>query len=127
MTMRRWVDWVNVGLGVWLIASPWLLTAAAADTAADWSAWSVGVAIVTVAFFAMYKSAVWGDALGVMLGVWLIASPWMLGFASASALAANGVVLGMLVDHITFSAPEEEWKRFEPTFAELRKSMRWTR
>ena len=97
MTMRRWVDWVNVGLGVWLIASPWLLTASAGDTFADWSSWSVGAAIVTVAFFAMYKSAVWGDALGVMLGAWLIASPWMLGFASASALAANAVVLGMLV------------------------------
>lgn len=97
MTMRRWVDWVNVSLGVWLIASPWLLTASAGDTFADWSSWSVGAAIVTVAFFAMYKSAVWGDALGVMLGAWLIASPWMLGFASAPAPAANAVIIGTLV------------------------------
>lgn len=97
MTMRRWVDWVNVGLGVWLIVSPWLLTAAAGYTPADWSSWSVGAAIVTVAFFAMYKSAVWGDAVGVMLGAWLIASPWLLGFASASASAANAVIIGMLV------------------------------
>lgn len=97
MTMRRWVDWVNVGLGVWLIASPWLLTAAAADTAADRSSWCVGAVIVTVAFSAMYKFAVWGDAVGVMLGAWSIASPWMLGFASASASAANAVIIGMLV------------------------------
>lgn len=97
MTMRGWVDWVNVGLGVWLIASPWLITAAAGDTAADWSSWIVGAAVVTVAFFAMYKSAIWGDAVGVMLGAWLIASPWMLGFASASAPAANAVIIGMLV------------------------------
>ena len=97
MTMRRWVDWVNVGLGVWLIALPWLLTATVGDTPADWSSWSVGAAIVTVAFFAMYKSAVWGDAVGVTLGLWLIASPWMLGFASASAPAANAVIIGILV------------------------------
>ena len=63
MTTRRWVDWVNVILGMWLIASPWLLTVAAGDRPAGRSSWSVGVGIVTLAFFAMYKPAVWGDAV----------------------------------------------------------------
>ena len=97
MTTRRWVDWVNVILGMWLIASPWLLTVAAGDRPAGRSSWSVGVGIVTLAFFAMYKPAVWGDAVGVILGAWLIASPWMLGFASAAAPAANAVIIGTLV------------------------------
>jgi hypothetical protein len=97
MTTRRWVDWVNVILGVWLIASPWLLTVAVGDRPAGWSSWSVGAGIVTLAFFAMYKPAVWGDAVGVMFGTWLIASPWMFGFASASAAATNAVIIGLLV------------------------------
>jgi hypothetical protein len=97
MTMRRWVDWINVILGVWLIASPWLLTVAARDTPAAWSLWSAGASIVTIAFFAMYKPAIWGDAVGVMLGAWLMASPWMLGFASASAATTNAVIIGLLV------------------------------
>ena len=97
MTTRRWVDWVNVMLGAWLIASPWLLTAAAGDRSAAWSSWSVGAAIVTLALFALYKPAVSGDAVGVMFGAWLIASPWMLGFAGASAAATNAVTLGLLV------------------------------
>lgn len=96
MTTRRWVDWVNVMLGLWLIASPWLLTVAASDRPAAWSSWSVGAAIVTVAFLAMYKPAVWRDAVGVMFGAWLIASPWVLGFVGASAAATNAVIIGLL-------------------------------
>ena len=95
--MRRWVDWVNVMLGVWLIASPWLLTMTAGNGFAAWSSWSVGAGIVALALFSMYKPAVWGDAVGIVLGVWLAASPWTLGFASASATAANAVIIGLLV------------------------------
>jgi hypothetical protein len=52
---------------------------------------------VTLALFAMFKPAVWGDAVGVVLGTWLIASPWILGFGSVSAAAANTVIIGLLV------------------------------
>jgi len=62
-----------------------------------WSAWIVGTGIVSLAFFAMYKPAVWGDAIGIMAGAWLLASPWMLGFAAAPAAAMNAVIIGVLV------------------------------
>ena len=84
-------------LGVWLLTSPWLLSMAAGNTPAARSAWGVGTAIVALSLFAMYKHAVWGDALGVMFGTWLIASPWVLGFAGASVAAANVVIVGVLV------------------------------
>ena len=97
MTTRRWVDWVNVMLGLWLIGSPWLLAAAGDDMPAAWSSWSVGAGIVTLALFAMYKPSVSGDFVGIIFGAGLIASPWMLGFASASTAAANAVIIGLLV------------------------------
>ena len=31
------------------------------------------------------------------------------------------------IDQITFSAPEADWPLFEPDFAIVRKSLRWTR
>jgi hypothetical protein len=97
MTTRRWVDWVNVIFGVWLIASPWLLTVAGEDEPGAWSSWIVGAGIVSLALFAMYKPAVWGDTIGIMLGAWLLASPWLLGLAAASAAAMNAVIMGVLV------------------------------
>ena len=97
MTTRRWVDWVNVILGLWLITSPWLLTLAAGDGGAAWNSWSVGVGIVTLAGFAMYKPAIWGDVVGIVFGMWLIASPWMLDLSSPSPAATNVVIVGLLV------------------------------
>jgi len=97
MTTRRWVDWVNVILGVWLIASPWLLPVAAGAEPTAWNSWSVGAGIVTLAFFAMYKPAVRGDTVGIIFGAWLMASPWLLGFNSAQAEATNAVIIGALV------------------------------
>jgi hypothetical protein len=97
MTTRRWVDWVNVILGVWMIASPWLLTVAAGAEPTAWNSWSIGAGIVALAFLAMYKPAVWGDTAGIILGAWLMASPWLLGFNSAPAAATNAVVIGALV------------------------------
>ena len=105
MTTRRWVDAVNILLGLWLIAAP-SLTSAAGDGPAAWNSWSVGIAVLTLTAFAMYKPSVSADALGVLLGVWLIASPWVLGFvelpattteAVLPAAATNAVLVGVLV------------------------------
>lgn len=49
MNMRRWVIWVNVILGVWLIASPWLFAAAGGNEPAAWNSWCVGGGIVILA------------------------------------------------------------------------------
>jgi SPW repeat len=104
MTMRRWVDWVNIILAAWLAASPWLLVGAAGDGPAAWSSWSAGTGLVMLALLAMYRPAVWSDAMGIMLGAWLIASPWVLGFASATVALANAVIMGSLVIAYAFWA-----------------------
>lgn len=97
MTTRRWVDWVNVILGLWLMASPWLLPVTAGDRTATWVSWSVGVGIVTLACFAMYKPAIWASVVGILFGVWLMASPWMLELANLSPAATNALIVGALV------------------------------
>src|ERR1044072_2739156 len=35
----------------------------------------LGAVIVSLTFFVMYKPAVWGDTVGIILGAWLLASP----------------------------------------------------
>ena len=93
--MRRWITWVNVMLGVWLVAAPWLFYVTERNRAADWSSWSVGAGVVALAMITMRKRALWNDAIGVALGAWLIVSPWFLG--SAGTVAANAVIVGLLL------------------------------
>lgn len=44
----------------------------------------------------IYKPSVSRDAIGVIFGLWLIASARMLGLAEWPAAATNGVVVGLL-------------------------------
>jgi hypothetical protein len=97
MTTRRWIDWVNVLLGLWLIAAPWILGSADGNSLAAGNSRSVGAALVMLGAFAMYKPSISGDAIGVIFGIWLIASPWILGLAELPAARTNGVIVGLLV------------------------------
>ena len=39
----------------------------------------------------------WQDGLSLILGLWLIVSPWVLGFATLQAAMWNAVVFGVIV------------------------------
>jgi hypothetical protein len=97
ITTRRWLDWVIVILGFWLITSPQVLTLAADDGLAAWSSRIVGVGLLMLAASSIHKPAVWLESVGAVLGVWLIASPWILEITRASSAAANAVIVGLLV------------------------------
>jgi SPW repeat len=97
MTTRRWIDWVNILLGLWLIVAPWVLSSTAIDGLAALNSRSVGIGLVALAALAMYRPTVLGDAIGVTLGIWLIASPWILGFDEWAVAPSNDVIVGPLV------------------------------
>ncbi|MBW7852279.1 MAG: SPW repeat protein [Rhodospirillales bacterium] len=92
-----WQDWSNLALGAWLIISPWLLGFAAAFAAA-WNAWLVGAAVGILAIWAIVQFATWQEWVNLVLGLWLIVSPWILGFAAISpGVYWNFVVVGVLI------------------------------
>lgn len=97
MAMKRWQDWVNALLGLWMVASPWILDFVDSDRVAAQSAWILGAAILVFAGIAIYVPKVWEEALNLILGVGLIASPWALGFADQQTPMTNAVVVGLLV------------------------------
>ena len=57
----------------------------------------MGVGLLLLAASSMHKPAVWLESVGAVLGVWLIASPWILEITRASSVAANAVIVGLLV------------------------------
>ena len=44
MKEKRWQDWLNLLIGIWLFISPWVIGFAGTRHAASWNAWILGVA-----------------------------------------------------------------------------------
>lgn len=96
-TTRRWQDWVNLLLGVWLVVSPWALNYAGDVRSAASNAYLLGLAIVVFAALAVYMPKAWEEAVSIVLGIWMIIAPWVLGFNTHIAVLLNAVVVGLLV------------------------------
>jgi hypothetical protein len=91
------LDVVNLVVGLCLILSPWVL-GFAAETGAAWNAWIVGAAIALVAIGALVAFKEWEEWANLVLGLWAIVAPWVLGFAGLIAAATwTHVVAGLIV------------------------------
>ena len=93
---EHWQDGVSVLVGIWLVASPWVL-GYYGITAAMWNSVAVGVIFAVAAGAALLKFHEWEEWINVVLGAWLIISPWLLAYAVMGAAAWNHVIVGLLV------------------------------
>ncbi|MCU9849073.1 SPW repeat protein [Defluviimonas sp. WL0024] len=89
-----WQDWICLLLGAWLLLSPWILGFTALAPA-FWNALLFGAIIVGIAIAAIVEFHDWEDWVDMAIGLWLIVSPWVLGFAAMTA--ADGLVTGNFV------------------------------
>lgn len=97
MMQKRWQDWVNLILGLWIFVSPWVLGFAAGASTPARAMWILGAAIVVFAAFAVYMHKAWEEVINILLGICLIASPWTLSFTENPTPTTNAVVVGLLV------------------------------
>ena len=56
-----------------------------------------GAAVVVFAVLALFVPKRWEEWTNLILGLWLIASPWILAFQSYTVAAANMVVVGAVI------------------------------
>lgn len=96
MKIKRWQDWGNLILGVWLVLSPWVLGFTDNLVAAS-TAWVLGAVIGVFAGIAVYMPKVWEEAVNVVVGACLLGSPWIVGFADHENATNNAVIVGALV------------------------------
>ena len=101
MREKRWQDWLNLLIGIWLFISPWVIGFAGTENGASWNAWILGVAIVVFSAFAVSLPQVWEEVVNILLGIWMVISSWVIGVASR-AVETNFVIVGLLV--ILFAA-----------------------
>jgi SPW repeat len=93
----RTASGINILLGIWVLASPWVF---------DYSERSAVVSSVCVgalvALLAAMRVATLHDSTGlsginVLLALWTIASPWTCGYAANVAATADNVILGIVI------------------------------
>ena len=97
MATKRWQDWANGILGLWMLASPWMFGFAAGDNPAARAAWLLGAAIIVFAGIAVYIPKAWEEALNIILGLCLLASPRALSYTDQPKATLNAVLIGLFV------------------------------
>lgn len=94
--LKHWQDPVSFALGVWLVFSPWVLNFQS-ETGAMANAVIVGLLLLAAALGAIFMPRAWEEWSEFALGLWLIASPWALGFNALYAARLNAVIVGLIV------------------------------
>jgi hypothetical protein len=97
MAAKRWQDWGNAILGLWMALSPWVLAFSTSAGGAARAAWILGAAIVVLAGVALYIPGTWEEGLNLLLGVCLAVSPFALGYSEQPEPTVNAVAVGVLV------------------------------
>lgn len=90
-------------LGVLLLAAPWALGFAAMTTAAN-NAWVVGLILVALAVASILSYSVWEEWAMGALGLWLVVSPWLLGFADVQEALWTHVIIGLAAIAVSAAA-----------------------
>jgi SPW repeat-containing protein len=112
--MLKWrnesaLDLYNLAAAIFLLAAPWMFVHANPTAAIDLRASGAAIAILSLA--AIIAFSVWEEWVNLLLGAWLIVSPWLLGFAHTRAMHFS-VVAGAAV---MFMSLLELWLEYEKT------------
>ena len=99
---RNWSDSINLLIGAWLFVSVWVLSFASIP-AAMWNALILGALVAILAIAALMEWREWEEWTDMLVGAWLVISPWVLGFKSfvsdtaAYAATLNTIIVGVAI------------------------------
>jgi hypothetical protein len=93
-TNAKLCDVANLVLGAILFVSPWLFTFGAGKVSENATISGLVIAILAIAALAAF--AVWEEWLNLIVGLWTLISPWVLGFQGTTAMTVH-VLIGAAV------------------------------
>jgi hypothetical protein len=102
MRREHWQDWGTALIGVWVVASPWLLHIAQVHNGDRlsvidlvWSSWICGLFLILLGVSELPALARWKEWCTTIFGTWLFISPQVLGYPQANALAISCIIFGL--------------------------------
>jgi hypothetical protein len=106
---RSWEDWAGMLIGVLIGFSPWLAEQQG-DQAVMWNAVLVGALVLALAQLEYVSLQRWQETGEIALGLWLIASPFILGYAEAGTLRYWHFILGAIVVLVGALELWQDWR-----------------
>jgi SPW repeat len=108
MSRIRWrretiLDVYTLALGAFLLVAPWLFSYTYGSAKAD--DWVSSAIVIASSAAALLAFSEWEEWLSMVVGLWVLASPWLLGFQHARAMPVN-VAVGLA---IAFMSALELW------------------
>lgn len=91
---ERTCDVLNLILGALLFISPWAFAFTAGPQSQNAVISGIVIAVLSIAALAAF--AQWEEWLNLIVGLWVVASPWLLGFTDTTAMWVH-VVIGAIV------------------------------
>ena len=85
---------INLVLGAFLFVSPWIFGFASGLQSQNAMISGIVIAVLSVAALAAF--AQWEEWLNLIVGLWVLVSPWVLGFADTTAMTVC-VIVGLIV------------------------------
>lgn len=95
-SLKRWQDQLILVLGLWLIVSPWAFSYPSGSTQMV-NAVVSGLIIAVLAAFDLYKTYFWAVVVNLLVGVWVVISPWVLKLADQRVVMWNELIVGIAV------------------------------
>ncbi|MBR0798050.1 SPW repeat protein [Bradyrhizobium jicamae] len=121
-THRTWEDWFGMLLGVLIMVSPWFPLQV--DDAIDverthliLNSFVVGMLVLGIAQLEYVALHRWEEVAGILLGLWLVASPFVLGYSADQMLRLWHIALGGLVAIMGALALWQDWNLSEQELA----------
>jgi len=104
-----WEDCVSMGLGVLIMLTSWLGDDVVSETVAT-NATIVGTLVLLLGASEVVDLRRWEESLGAACGLWLIASPFIFGYADAGTLRYWHFVLGIAVVLLAVLELRQDWR-----------------
>ena len=116
-THRSWEDWFGMLIGVLIGISPWLAEQQS-DPAVMWNAVLVGALVLVLAQLEYVSLQRWEEIGEIALGLWLIASPFIFGYAEAGSLRYWHFVLGAIIALLATWELWQDWRLSDKELAQ---------
>src|SRR5256885_10213245 len=98
-TNAKLCDVANLVLGAVLFVSPWMFGFDAGKISQNANITGLVIAILAIAALAAF--AVWEEWLNLIVGLWALGSPWVLGFQGTRAMTVHVLNCAAVQVHAT--------------------------